>query len=103
MIEITFTREELRHLYDVLLRNHLQVNQSVIDKIDKEVIADEIFELLGDLECLDATLDEEWQNKLWYDDQEDEHTIAVKRDPKMWNRNTIAELKTLIGKLEAND
>jgi len=101
MIEITFTREELRHLYEVLLRNHIQVKQSVIDKIDKEVIADEIYELLGDLECLDATLDEEWQNKLWYDDPEDEHTIAVKRDPKMWNRQTIAELKTLIGKLEA--
>ena len=101
MIEITFTREELRHLYDVLLRNHLQVKQSVMNKIDEELIADEIFELLGDLECLDPTLDEEWQNKLWYDDPEDEHTIAVKRDPKMWNRQTIAELKTLIGKLEA--
>jgi hypothetical protein len=91
MIEITFTREELRHLYEFLLKNHLQVKQSVIDK----------YELLGDLECLDPTLDEEWQNKLWYDDPEDEYTIAVKRDPKMWNRQTIAELKTLIGKLEA--
>ena len=101
MIEITFTREELRHLYDVLLRNHLQVKQSVIDKIDKELIADEIYELLGDLGCLDPTLDDEWQNKLWYDDQEDEHTIAVKRNRSLWNRNTIAELKTLIGKLEA--
>ena len=101
MIEITFTREELSHLYDVLLRNHLQVKQSVMNKIDEQLIADEIYELLGDLECLDATLDDEWQNKLWYDDQEDEHTIAVKRDPKMWNRQTIAELKTLIGKLEA--
>ena len=101
MIEITFTREELRHLYGVLLRYHLEVKQSVIDKIDKEVIADEIFELLGDLECLDPTLDEEWQNKLWYDDPEDEYTIAVKRNRNLWNRNTIAELKTLIGKLEA--
>jgi hypothetical protein len=101
MIEITFTREELRHLYDVLLRNHLQVRQSVIDKIGKELIADEIFDLLDDLECLDAHLEEEWQEKLWYDDPEDEHTIAVKRDPKMWNRQTIAELKTLIAKLEA--
>ena len=33
MIEVTFTREELRHLYDVLLRNHLQVKQSVMNKI----------------------------------------------------------------------
>jgi hypothetical protein len=101
MIEITFTREELRHLYDVLLKNHLQVKQSVVDKIDKELIADEIFELLGDLECLDTHLNDQWQDKLWYDDQEDEYTIAVKRDPKMWNRNTIAELKTIIAKLEA--
>ena len=100
MIEITFTREELRHLYDVLLRNNLQVNQSVMNKIDEELIADEIYELLGDLECLDSTLDEEWQNKLWYDDPEDEYTIAVKRNRELWNRNTIAELKTLIGKLE---
>jgi hypothetical protein len=100
MIEITFTREELRHLYEVLLRNHIQVNQSVMNKIDEELIADEIYELLGDLECLDPTLDEEWQNKLWYDDPEDEYTIAVKRNRELWNRNTIAELKTLIGKLE---
>jgi len=101
MIELQFTREELRHLYGFLLKNHLQVKQSVIDKIDKELIADEIYELLGDLECLDPTLDEEWQNKLWYDDPEDEYTIAVKRYRELWNRQTIAELKTLISKLEA--
>jgi len=101
MIEITFTREELRHLHEFLLKNHLQVKQSVIDKIEYEVIADQIFELLGDLECLDATLDEEWQNKLWYDDPEDEHTIAVKRNRDLWTWETIKELKTLIGKLEA--
>ena len=100
MIEITFTREELRHLYDVLLRNNLQVKQSVMNKIDEEVIADEIFELLGHLECLDPTLDEEWQNKLWYDDPEDEYTIAMKRNRELWNRQTIAELKSIIGKLE---
>jgi hypothetical protein len=101
MIEIAFTREELRHLYDVLLKNHLQVKQSVMNKIDEELIADEIFELLGHLECLDTYLNDEWQDKLWYDDPEDEYTIAVKRNRDLWNRNTIAELKTLIGKLEA--
>ena len=37
MIEVTFTREELRHLHEFLLKNHLQVKQSVIDKIDKEL------------------------------------------------------------------
>ena len=100
-LELQFTKEELSHLYEVLLRNHPQVEQSMIDKIDEALITDEIFELLGDLERLDAYLNDEWQDKLWYDDQEDEHTIAIKRDPKMWNRNTIAELKVLIGKLEA--
>jgi hypothetical protein len=40
LIEITFTREELRHLYDFLLKNHLQVKQSVIDKIDEKLIAE---------------------------------------------------------------
>ena len=100
MIEITFTREELYHLYDVLLRNHLQVKQSVMNKIDEQLIADEIFELLGDLECLDTYLNDEWQDKLWYDDQEDEHTIAVKRNRNLWNRQTIAVLKSIIAKLE---
>ena len=102
MIEITFTREELRHLYDVLLKNNLQVKQSVMDKIDKELIADEIFELLGHLECLDTYLNDEWQDKLWYDDPEDEYTIAVKRNRDLWNRQTIAELKSIISKLEEN-
>ena len=102
MIEITFTREELRHLYDVLIKNHPQVKQSVVDKIDKELIADEIFELLGHLECLDTYLNDEWQDKLWYDDPEDEYTIAVKRNRELWNRNTIAELKSIIAKLEEN-
>jgi len=37
MIELQFTREELQHLYDVLLRNHLQVKQSVMNKIDEEL------------------------------------------------------------------
>ena len=100
MIEITFTREELRHLYDVLLKNHLQVKQSVMNKIDEELIADEIFELLGGLECLDTYLNDEWQDKLWYDDPEDEYTIAVKRKRDSWNRQTIAELKSIIAKLE---
>ena len=102
MIEITFTREELRHLYDVLLKNHLQVKQSVMNKIDEELIADEIFELLGGLECLDTYLNDEWQDKLWYDDPEDEYTIAVKRNRDLWNRQTIAELKSIIAKLEEN-
>ena len=103
MIEITFTREELRHLYDLLLRNNLQVKQSVMNKIDEELIADEIFELLGHLECLDTYLNDEWQDKLWYDDPEDEYTIAVKRNRDLWNRNTIAELKSIIARLEENE
>jgi hypothetical protein len=102
MIEITFTREELSHLYDVLLKNHLQVKQSVMNKIDEELIADKIFELLGELECLDTYLNDEWQDKLWYDDPEDEYTIAVKRNRNLWNRQTIAELKSIIAKLEEN-
>jgi hypothetical protein len=103
MIEITFTREELRHLYDVLLKNHLQVKQSVMNKIDEELITDEIFELLGHIECLDTYLNDEWQDKLWYDDPEDEYTIAVKRNRELWNRQTIAELKSIIARLEENE
>ena len=108
MIEITFTREEIRHLYNVVEKMNiyphstLPVHQSVMNKIDEELITDEIFELLGGLECLDTYLNDEWQDKLWYDDPEDEYTIAVKRNRNLWNRQTIAELKTLIAKLEEN-
>ena len=101
MIEIEFTKQELQDLHSFLLKNHLQVKQSVMNKIDEELIADELFELLGELECLDTYLNDEWQNKLWYDDPEDEYTIAGKRNRELWNRQTIAELKTLISRLEA--
>jgi len=33
-------------------------------------------------------------------DQEDEHTITVKRNRNLWNHQTIAELKSIIAKLE---
>ncbi len=100
MIELQFTKEELQHLHEFLLKNHLQVKQSVIDKIDYELITDEIFDLLAELEKLDPQLNDQWQDILWYDDQEDEQTIAVKRNQKLWNRKTIAELKSIIAKLE---
>ena len=101
MIEIEFSRQELQHLHEVLLKNHLQVKQSVIDKIDYELITDEIYDLLIELENLSEEIYEDWQDMLWYDEQEDEQTIAVKRNQKLWNRKTIAELKSIISKLEA--
>ena len=101
MIEIEFSRQELENLHEILLRNHLQVKQSVIDKIDYELITDEIYDLLIELENLSGEIYEDWQNMLWYDEQEDEQTIAVKRNQKLWNRKTIAELKSIISKLEA--
>ncbi len=98
MIELQFTKEELQHLHSFLLKNHLQVKQSVIDKIDYELIVDEIFDLLDELEDLNEELYDEWQNMLWLDD---EYNTAVKRNQKYWNRKTIAELKSIIAKLEA--
>ena len=96
MIEITFTREELRHLYDVLLKNHLQVKQSVMNKIDYELIVNEIFDLLDELEDLSQEIYDDWQSMLWLDD---EYNKAVKRNQKYWTRKTIAELKSIIAKL----
>ncbi len=101
MIEVQFTKQELQHLHEFLLKNHLQVKQSVIDKIDYELIVEEIFDLLNELEDLSEEIYDDWQDMLWCDEQEDEQTIAVKRNQKLWNRKTIAELKSLIAKLEA--
>ena len=101
MIEIEFTKQELQHLHEFLLKNHLQVKQSVIDKIDYELIVEEIFDLLNELEDLSEEIYDDWQDMLWCDEQEDEQTIAVKRNQKYWNRKTIAELKSIIAKLEA--
>jgi len=98
MIEIEFTKQELQDLHSFLLKNHLQVKQSVIDKIDHELITDEIFDLLEELENLNEEIYDDWQSMLWLDD---EYNKAVKRNQKYWTRKTIAELKSIISKLEA--
>jgi len=99
MIEIEFTKQELQDLHSFLLKNHLQVKQSVIDKIDHELITDEIFDLLEELENLNEEIYDDWQSMLWLDD---ELTLSpVKRNQKYWTRKTIAELKSIISKLEA--
>jgi hypothetical protein len=98
MIEIEFTKQELQDLHSFLLKNHLQVKQSVIDKIDHELITDEIFDLLNELEDLNQEIYDDWQSMLWLDD---EYNKAVKRNQKYWTRKTIAELKSIISKLEA--
>ena len=98
MIEIEFTKQELQDLHSFLLKNHLQVKQSVIDKIDHELITDEIFDLLNELEDLNQEIYDDWLSMLWLDD---EYNKAVKRNQKYWTRKTIAELKSIISKLEA--
>ena len=96
MIEIEFTKQELQDLHSFLLKNHLQVKQSVIDKIDHKLITDEIFDLLDELEDLSQEIYDDWQSMLWLDD---EYNKAVKRNQKYWTRKTIAELKSIIAKL----
>jgi len=98
MIEIEFTKQELQDLHSFLLKNHLQVKQSVIDKIDYELITDEIFDLLQELHQRNEEIYDDWQSMLWLDD---EYNKAVKRNQKYWTRKTIAELKSIISKLEA--
>ena len=98
MIEIEFTKQELQDLHSFLLKNHLQVKQSVMNKIDYELIVNEIFDLLNELEDLNQEIYDDWQSMLWLDD---EYNKAVKRNQKYWTRKTIAELKSIISKLEA--
>jgi hypothetical protein len=111
MIELQFTKEELDYLHfavqncnpeDFLETKYSwEQHNSVSNKIEHEFIAEQMFDLLNQLEVLDYKLYEEWEDKLWYDEQEDEQTTWVKRDPKLWTWETIGELQDIVEQLEA--
>jgi len=110
MIELQLTQEELEYLHfavqncnpeDYLDTKFSQEqHNSVSNKIQHEFIANQIFELLDELESLSGLCYQAWQDKLWYEETEDEHTIAVKRNPKYWTWVTVGEIQDLIEKLE---
>lgn len=113
MIELQFTKEELEYLYfavqnyepldgieNLTIEKQRELYITTKNKIEYEFITEHIYELLNDLDELDEKICEEWENKLWYDEYEDPHTIAVKRDSKLWTWTTVGELANLVEELK---
>lgn len=114
-IELRITKKELEYLYFAIenytpldeieglsVEEQFQLYESTKSKIEHEFIADHIFDLLGDIECLEDdgdTFYEDWQNKLWYDEEDNGISIMVKRDPKMWTWDTVGKLQELVEQL----
>lgn len=115
-IELKLTKKELEYLYfavqnytpldgieNLPVEEQFELYESTKNKLEREFIADHIFELLSDIDCLDegGTLYDEWQDKLWYDEQEDSNTIMVKRNREMWTWDTVGKMQALVEELEA--
>jgi len=108
--ELHLTKEELKYLYTTL-KNHIpqsleeevELYQGTFNKVEHEMIANRIFDLLSDLDCLEQDTDgthyEEWENKLWYDEEEDSNTIMVKRNREMWTWDTVSKMEELVKQL----
>lgn len=115
-VELKLTKRELEYIYFAIenytpldgienlpVEEQFELYESTRNKVEHEFIADHIFDLLSDIECLDKgeTLYDEWCDKLWYDEQEDSNTTLVKRDPKMWTWDTVGKMQALVEQLEA--
>ena len=115
-VELHLTKKELEYLYfavenytpldgieNLPVEEQFELYESTRNKLEHEFIADHIFDLLGDIECLegnDGTLYDEWQSKLWCDEVTS-HGYMVKRDLKMWTWDTVGKLQELVEQLEA--
>ena len=115
-VELHLTKKELEYLYfavqnytplegieNLPVEEQFELYESTKNKLEHEFIADHIFDLLGDIECLeehDGTLYEEWENKLWCD-EEDGNSIMVKRNRDMWTWDTVGKMQALVEQLEA--
>ncbi len=114
-VELHLTKKELEYLYFVVqnyipldgienlpVKEQFELYESTKNKLEHEFIADHIFDLLENIECLegeDGTLYDEWQDKLWYDEQ-DGNGIMVKRNREMWTLDTVGKLQALVEQLE---
>lgn len=109
-VELQLTKEELKYLFSIIekytpqpLVDEVSLYQNTRNKIEHEMIADRIYDLLSDLDCLeedtDRTLYDEWQDKLWIDER-DGHGFMVKRNPEMWTWDTVSEMEELVKELE---
>ena len=117
-VELHLTKKELEYLYfavqnytpldgieNLPVEEQFELYESTKNKIEHEFIADHIFDLLGDIECLEehnGTLYDEWQDKLWCENGNEIDGYMVKRDPKMWTWDTVGKLQALVEQLEAN-
>lgn len=114
-VELHLTKKELEYLYfaienytpldgikNLSAEEQFELYESTKNKLEHEFIADHIFDLLGDIECLDpeGPIYEEWENKLWVD-EEDKFGV-IRRDPKMWTWKTVGEMQALVEQLEAH-
>ena len=114
-VELHLTKKELEYLYfavenytpldgieNLPVEEQFELYESTKNKLKHEFIADHIFDLLGDIECLDqeGPIYEEWENKLWVD-EEDKFGV-IRRDPKMWTWKTVGEMQALVEQLEAH-
>jgi len=113
-VELRLTKKELEYLYfavqnytplegieNLPVEEQFELYESTINKLEHEFIADHIFDLLGDIECLDpeGPFYDEWQNKLYLDEKD---TFGmIRRDPKMWTWKTVGEMQALVEQLEA--
>lgn len=119
MFEITLTEKELEYLYfaienyrpldgieNLTVEEQFGLYESTRNKFDREFIAGHIFDLLGDIDCLegyDGPLGAEWHNKLWRDEEEGGNTTLVKRNAEMWTWDTVGKLQSLVEELEAKN
>jgi len=110
-IELKLTKEELKYLFSIIdnyipqqLEDEVVLYQSTKSKVEHELIADRIYDLMSDIDCISEDLEddffEEWENKLWCED-EDDTGFMIKRNLKMWNWDTVTEMESIVKQIEA--
>lgn len=106
-IELKLQKEELQYLYTVLkdltpqpLEDEVKLYKSTFDAVEHQMIANEIFNLLNDLdELADDKVYFVWENKLW-SEVPDGDGIIFARDRKLWTWETVSEMKALVEELK---
>lgn len=115
-VELHLTKKELEYLYFVVqnyipldgienlpVEEQFELYESTKNKLEHEFIADHIFDLLENIECLegeDGTLYDEWCDKLWCETGNEIDGYMVKRTPEMWTLDTVDKLQGLVEQLE---
>lgn len=117
-VELRLTKKELEYLYfavqnytllggieNLPVEEQFELYQSTKNKLEHEFIADHIFDLLENIECLegeDGILYDEWCDKLWCETGNEIDGYMVKRTPEMWTWDSVGKLQALVEQLEAH-